>query len=221
MSTHTPTTDPDVSTPIGARPDPDDLTAIPAALDELYEKLIHTNGRVCSNCFTRMARKERFPDQAGFDYGDLLSFVDSNLPPDAKWDVLDIEYHERVQLEGRADRSYPPGRIAGRPGMATCGACGTTRVNASPPPRSLERAMTDALTLSDTLTEFGVHHNWVVLLERVKQFKRTPRLASRDRDIFAAATTLAIADSADLDIDSLLESNDDRDRYDRYDDGPR
>lgn len=217
----------DSPTPLGHRPDPYDRTAIPAALDDLFDVLIYRNSRVCTSCFTRLARLEHFPDQAGFEYGDLLMFVESNLPEGAKFDILDIEYLEQVRFRTRQERAYPPGATASRSSAVACSSCGAVHPQKSPPPRSREQAMTDALTLSDTLTEYGVVHDWITLLKRVKQFKRTPRLASRDRDIFAAATALSIAEAADLPTSGLLEIVDDdpdtdldpQDRYARYDQG--
>jgi hypothetical protein len=171
----------------------DDRLEIPSDPTAVFEQVIAGNERVCQECFRLLRRWERFPDEKGDDHGDVLAFVEYDLPEHAPhWSIADREYYESVRERDRLDRTHSPD------GETTyCTNCGTTSPHRSPSTRSLEDARDAAATLSVTLHELGIAHDWVHLVERVQTLKREPDTAGDDFACFSRATAAAIDRSPD------------------------
>lgn len=192
-------------------PDDADTTPIPSDLGELFTELAQKNDRVCAECFTRLARRERFPQGVGHDYASILSFVETVVPDDAKWDLLDREYYERVQLEERTHTGYPPTERPTTGSTTVCSNCGTCSPYRGPSaPRPTRVATNHAENLSDTLDEYGITHDREHLIATVETLKHDSEWTSRDRDIYARAVAESVyvalhdhraTDAADLAVD--------------------
>jgi hypothetical protein len=166
----------------------DDRLEVPAAPADVFEIVIAGNDRVCQKCFRLLRRWERFPSEAGEDYGDLLAFVEYDLPEHQPyWNVTDREYYESLKEPDRLGRTHSPDGET-----SYCRTCGTMTPNRSPPTRSIDEARDTAVTLTVTLHEFGIEHDWVHLVERVQELKREPETAGDDFACFTRATAEAI-----------------------------
>lgn len=186
-----------------ADPDDADETRVPTDIGELFDVLVVDNNRVCSECFTRLARRERFPNEPGYRYAAILSFVDTVAPDDVKWDILDREYYERVQLRQRTEEAYPTGGEPTTGGTSACRNCGTISPHRTPAEtRSREEALDDAHRLSDTLDEYGITHDEATLVDTVDSLKRDTDMAGRDHDVFEKAVAESVhAALSDYDTD--------------------
>lgn len=166
---------------------PDDRLEIPDDPRRIFRKVIAENDHVCQECYQRLRRYQEFPWEVGIERHDVLAFVEEDLPDGAKWDYLDREYFESIELHDRLGPAYTD---AGK--SSYCTGCGTMDPHRSPPTRSAERARDDAVQLTVTLHEYGVDHDWVHLVERVQELKREPETAGDDFECFKRATTEAV-----------------------------
>jgi hypothetical protein len=166
---------------------PDHGFAVPDDPGEVYPTLVERNDRVCRRCLVRLRRQERFPKEAGRDYGRILSFVESSVPDGADDASLDREFLERVELPERVARGHT------EDGRTTyCANCGTTEPHRTPPTRSAGEARDAAINLSSTLRELGVAHDWLLLVRLVEEMKSRPKWAGDDFEVFRRATAGAV-----------------------------
>jgi len=165
----------------------DDKLEIPDDPDRVFGEVVERNDRVCKHCYRRLRRKVTFPRDVGLDHGDLMSFVEHVLPDGAKWNLLDRKYYERVELPQRVEGVYDD---TGK--SRYCTNCGTVDTHRTPPTRSKEQAFEAAVNVSTTLHELGVAHDWVHLVERVRELKGQPETAGNDFECFRRATAEAI-----------------------------
>lgn len=169
----------------------DDRLEVPDDPGEVFGEVIAGNDRVCQECYRLLRRYESFPWEIGLEHSEILAFVDEVLPDGYRWDLLDREYFESVKEPKRLKRVYTE---EGK--ESYCTGCGTMSPNRSPPPRSADRARDVAVQLSVTLHEFGIANDWVHLVDRVQELKRTSELAGNDFECFRRATAEAIERAA-------------------------
>jgi hypothetical protein len=165
----------------------DDALEIPDDPARVFGEVVERNDRVCRNCYRRLRRKATFPQTAGLDYGDVLSYVDWVSPTGSEWDLLDREYYERLTLPQRLGPAYSDdGKTS------YCRNCGTMDPHRTPTTRSKQNARDVAINLTTTLHELGIDHDWVYLVERVVELKSQPDTAGDDFACFRRATAEAI-----------------------------
>lgn len=168
----------------------DDELDIPEDPTEVFPEVAERNNRVCRNCYRRLRRKAAFPWPAGEDYGSVLAYVDFDAPSGRPGERLG-EYYERLKLPQRLESAHTDGGST-----LYCTNCGSMDPHRTPSTRSKTEARDAAITLSTTLHEFGVDHDWVHLVERVRELKSQPNTAGDDHHCFTQATADAI-DRAD------------------------
>lgn len=171
--------------------DRSDATDIPDSPGAVFRELVETNTRVCRHCYRRLRQRRRVPHDAGREFPDYLSYLDTHLPDDADWDLLDREYFETVQLPDRLLGAHPPTEGA-HESTTACAHCGEVDHHRTPPPRSKRDAVDAAINVSVTLEEYGVRVDWVHLVERVRELKSQPGLAGDDFEVFGRATSEAV-----------------------------
>jgi len=165
----------------------DDRLDVPNNPGEIFEEVIAGNPRVCQECYRLLRHYEDFPWRIGVEHGDILAFVDEELPGDSRRNLVDREYFESIRERDRLGSAWTD---EGK--TSFCTGCGTMDTHRSPPPRSVERARDTAAQLSMTLHELGIGHDWVFLIERIQDLKQTPDLAGNDFECFRRATEEAI-----------------------------
>ena len=166
---------------------PDDRLKKPDDPRRIFRALIAENDHVCQECFQRHRRFEGFPWEVGIEHHGILAFVEEDLPDGAKWEYLDREYFESVEIHDRLGRAFTDDGQT-----SFCTGCGTMDQHRSPPTRSAERARDAAVNLTTTLHELGVDHDWFHLVERVVELKSQPDTAGNDFECFKRATTEAV-----------------------------
>jgi len=174
----------------------DDRLEIPADADAVFETVIAGNDRVCQECYRLLRRYDRVPLEFGLDYGEILAFVEYDLPetqPD--WNIVDRAYFEAVTELDRLEECHTDdGKTS------FCTGCGTMTPHRSPSTRSATRARDVAIQLTVTLHELGIDHDWIHLVERVAELKREPETAGNDFECFRRATADAIARARNADV---------------------
>lgn len=176
-------------TPLPERRIRDDRLEVPADEDAVFETVIAGTDRVCQECFRLLRRYERFPSEVGLDHGDILAFVDYDLPEGKPhWNTVDREYFESLTESDRLEQCYTDDGET-----SFCTGCGTIDPHRSPSTRSAVHARDVAIQLTMTLHELGIDHDWIHLVERVAELKREPKTAGNDFECFCRATAEAIA----------------------------
>ena len=166
----------------------DEGLQVPSDPTRVFETVVASNDLVCQECYRRLIQREAFPHELGYKRRDILSFVDEEFPPGVRrFDILDREYYARRRIADRVEEATSEHGTTG-----ACWNCGTTSPRRSPPTRSALEARRAATGLSVTFDEYGIIHDWVRLLTRVEELKRTPRYAGNDFETFRAAVTAAI-----------------------------
>jgi len=167
-----------------------DDVEVPTTPDDIFEEIVADPTRCCQQCYRRLRSRRQFPQGAGLDHGDVMSFVDRELPPDAKWDLLDAEFYETVQERDRLEQMHPPGED--HDSGQGCRFCGAVDPHRSPSTRSRSEALQAAVGISATLSELGAAHNPLVLLVEVADLKRDPDMAGDDFGTFRTAVARAV-----------------------------
>jgi len=165
----------------------DDALDIPDDPGRVFGEVVERNDRVCRHCYRRLRRKATFPRNVGLDYGEILSFVDHVLPQGSRFNLLDREYYERVELPQRLGDAYDDDGHT-----SYCRNCGSMDPHRTPPTRSKQDARDAAVNLTTTLHELGIDQDWVHLVERVLELKSQPDTAGDDFTCFQCATAEAI-----------------------------
>jgi hypothetical protein len=166
-----------------------DEVEIPESPEEVFPKVLANASLCCQQCYRRLRSQHRLPKHVGQDHGDLMSFVTMDLPPGARWEILEAEWFETVQLRERLEKMHPPGESDSGTG---CCFCGAVRPHRSPPTRSRSEAIRAAVGISMTLQELSVAHNPLALLVEVGEAKRDPDMAGDDFSTFRTATERAV-----------------------------
>ena len=166
-----------------------DGVEIPTDPEDVHPEILADGGRCCQRCFRRLRSRQRLPDDIGQDYGDLLSFVDRELPAGAQWELLEAEWYETVRERNRLESMHPPGETTSATG---CRACGAVKPHRSPATRSRSEALQAAVGASRTLQELGVAHTPLALLVEVADLKRDPDYAGDDFATFRTAVARAV-----------------------------
>lgn len=167
----------------------DDDVVPPAS--EIFAELVADPSRCCQQCYRRLRARRRYPDEPGYRYNELVSYIDAVLPDGHDWGLVDIEYWESEKEAGRTERVYPPG---GKPheSRGSCTFCGACEPHRSPSTRSRQVALEASVGISATLTEHAIPHNPLVLAVEVGDLKRDPDYAGDDFETFADATERAV-----------------------------
>ncbi|EMA47613.1 hypothetical protein C449_01082 [Halococcus saccharolyticus DSM 5350] len=175
----------------------------------MFTTVIEENPAVCSRCFFRHgSRAERENSDTSQKRARHSPFVNYEIPPPEPdqqftW-RLDWRYYESDRLPERVGRDYIPDEVGGgeypaREGgkktyCRNCGIVGSNQFDTAKTPLDALRA---ADTLSHTLREYAIPHDWRHLLEAVGGLKTIDPMADQDRTIFRTATeeavTLALA----------------------------
>lgn len=163
---------------------------VPDNPDDVFEQLISDASRCCQQCYRRLRSRRRFPAAAGEAHGDVMAFVEFDLPEkEPHWNIVDRDWFETQANPDGIERVNPPGEATSRTGCAHCGAVEPHR---SPPTRSRAEAIQAALGIISTLQELGAAHNPLVLLVEVSDLKRDPDYAGDDFRTFSTATSRAV-----------------------------
>ncbi|WP_284008042.1 hypothetical protein [Haloarcula pelagica] len=172
-----------------------DATDIPDSPDRVFGAVIERNDGVCKRCYRRLRRREPVPHEIGYRHRDIQAFVDEVLPEDGtRFDILDREYFEAVQLPDRLEEAHPPDDA--HDDTSACWHCGAIDTHRTPDTRSRRDALAAAAGISVTFDELDVPHDWVALLEAVDELKQDPDYAGDDYRTFseAVATAIRVAD---------------------------
>jgi len=86
-----------------------DEVEIPEDPEEVFPKVLANASLCCQQCYRRLRSQHWLPKDVGQDHGDLMSFVTMDLPPGARWELLEAEWYETVQLRDRLEEMHPPG----------------------------------------------------------------------------------------------------------------
>ncbi|WP_324757057.1 hypothetical protein [Haloarcula montana] len=163
---------------------------VPDDPEDVFETLVADPSLCCQQCYRRVRARYEFDHGWGRDVGDILSFVDYDLPEGAvDWNTADREYWEEAELADRREEAHPPGDDGS--GKA-CSFCGAVDHHRSPSTRSREEALEAAVGIVATLIEFGAAHNPLVLLVEVADLKRDPDYAGDDYETFRLAVARAV-----------------------------
>lgn len=166
-----------------------DDVEIPNDPGDVFEDLVADPSLCCQQCYRRLRARHNFPHERGRSIGDILSFVDYDLPEgEPVWNTADRDYHEEELLADRTEEVHPPGDTTSHTG---CGFCGAVEPHRSPSTRSRSEALDAAVGIVATLQEWGVSHNPLALLVEVGDLKRDPDMAGDDFGTFATATERA------------------------------
>lgn len=168
----------------------DALQEIPDDPMEIFGAVIERNDAVCKHCYRRLGCVRPYPFEQGFEHHAILGFVDEDLPPDRDWEYLDREYHEQVRDRDRYEGAFVPADELDK--SNACWSCGEIDHHRTPPTRSRGEAIRAAAGASVTLLEYGVAHDWVLLLARVGELKREPDYAGDDFGTFRQALAEAV-----------------------------
>jgi len=166
-----------------------DDVEVPSDPEDVFPDIVANASLCCQQCYRRLRARRRFPDDAGYRYSDLLSFVDAELPAGADWEIIGTEYYTTDPVDDRLERMHPPDDADSGTG---CSACGAVEPHRSPSTRSRSEALQAAVGVSVTLQELGVAHNPLALLVEVGECKRDPDLAGDDFETFRTAIARAI-----------------------------
>lgn len=174
---------------------PDDhRVTIPNDPGDLWSELFVENHRVCSRCCNRLRRSEPVPDRIGRDHSGLATFIYADLPDPRELDIGERQLHhgtfwEQPTLPGRRPKSYPPSRgvkVQLR-GARYCSECGEFEPDTNVPTRTVDECLDVAANISQTLTEYGVRHDWFYLLQLTKMLKRSTVTNGDDHETFKRA----------------------------------
>ena len=167
---------------------------VPSAAADVFPDLIERNDAVCRNCYRRLARREEFPREVGYRHRDIHAFVEEVVPDGSdRFAVLDREYYETTLEEPRNLRVTPPDDSRASTSSRACWSCGAIDHHRTPAEtRSKAEAIEIAFNISQTLVEFDVAHDWLLLVELVKQLKSSPSFAGDDFAVFKQATEKAV-----------------------------
>ncbi len=177
---------------------PDDLRIeLPSAPEAIFRDLIAENHRVCSRCYTRLRRTEPLPFEVGDTHHDLAHYIyrDRPSPHDSAYPRLDTEYFEQPTLPGRRPRGYPApksGAANELRGSRYCANCGEFDPERNISRRSIAEVVDVAPNISQTLTEYGVVHDWPFFLALVPRLKRSSLTDGDDHATFRLAVTRAV-----------------------------
>ena len=164
---------------------------VPDRPDDVFDALIADPGLCCQQCFRRIRARYNFSHEWGRRVGDVLTFVDYDLPEgEPNWNTADREYHEQEQLTDRTEHANPPGEDLDS--STACAFCGAVDSHRSPSTRSRSEALQAAAGIIATLTEFGAAHDPLALLVEVGELKRDPDYAGDDFGTFSTATERAV-----------------------------
>lgn len=153
---------------------------------EVFPDLIERNPDVCKRCYTLVRLREDYPPSAGRRHHDRAAFI--TLVDGDSYDGTD-QYAETMTRPERVESVAPPGERAGTTTACRCGAIETHR---TPDTRSLDDALRAAGGISQTLQEMEVAHDWLILFDRVQEFKQRPALAGNDFELFRRAVAQAV-----------------------------
>ncbi|GGO01726.1 hypothetical protein [Haloarcula pellucida] len=168
-----------------------DDVGVPDDPADVFEQLVADASLCCQQCYRRIRARHNFSHQWGRDVGDILSFVDYELPEgEPEWNTTDREYHEEELLSERTVQANPPGDDLDS--GSACANCGAVDAHRSPSTRSREEALQAAVGIIATLTEFGVAHDPLALIVEVGELKQNPDYAGDDFATFATAVARAV-----------------------------
>jgi len=164
---------------------------VPDRPEDIFETLVADPALCCQQCYRRIRARHHFDHGWGRRVGDILSFVDYDLPEgEPAWNTADREYSELEQLEARTEHANPPGDDLDS--ASACGLCGAVDSHRSPSTRSRSEALKAAVGIIATLTEFGCAHDPLALLVEVGDLKRDPDYAGDDFATFRTAVARAV-----------------------------
>lgn len=172
---------------------PSELIDVPEEPEQVFEQLVETNELVCRNCYRRLRRRDEIDWSWGTAREELLPFVDYELPPGYTSEIAEREYYETSTIDRRTPTVHHPSNRSGQPNDDACWNCGSIDTSRTPSEtRSREAAIAAAASISTTLHEYGVGHDWLYLLGRVRDLKRRPSTAGNDFEVFRTAVAGAI-----------------------------
>lgn len=166
-----------------------DDVEVPSDPDDIFGDVVANASLCCQQCYRRLRARRRFPDEQGHRHGDLLSFVDAELPEGADWEIIGTEYYTTDPVDDRLERMHPPDEADSGSG---CGCCGAVEPHRSPSTRSRSEALQAAVGIVRTLSELGVAHDPLALLVEVGECKRDPNLAGDDFETFRTAVARSV-----------------------------
>lgn len=174
----------------------DDFVSVPANPDRVFDTTIDDNHRVCSACYTRLRETEPFSWEVGNRHGDYVRFIyiDRPAPHETEHPELDTEYFEQPTIPGRSPKAYPPSKTGAANelrGSRYCRECGEFDAE-RPPTRSIAQLHDVAANVSMTLTEYGVTHDWLLLMALIADLKRSPVTDGDDHEVLKRAVAEAI-----------------------------
>ncbi|WP_434531029.1 hypothetical protein ACODNH_05300 [Haloarcula sp. NS06] len=168
-----------------------DATNAPDQPEDVFETLVADPSLCCQQCYRRIRARHNFDHNWGRRVGDMLSFVEYDLPEgEPRWNTADREYHEQERLADRTEHANPPDDNLDS--STACAFCGAVDTHRSPSTRSRREALEAAVGIIATLTEFGAAHDPLALLVEVGELKRDPDYAGDDFGTFSTAVARAV-----------------------------
>ena len=168
-----------------------DDVEVPEQPRDVFEQLVADPSLCCQQCYRRIRARHNFNHDWGRRIGDILSFVDYDLPEgEPRWNTSDREYHEQEELADRTEHANPPGDELDS--GSACGFCGAVDSHRSPSTRSRSEALEAAVGIITTLTEWGCSHDPLALVVEVGDLKRDPDYAGDDFGTFSTAVERAV-----------------------------
>ncbi|WP_331232683.1 hypothetical protein [Natronorarus salvus] len=149
---------------------------------------------MCSRCYLRIRRTHEFPWEVGRKHSDYVRYIYEDRP-DHDHDVTEVGFYEQPTLPGRCPKDYPPPKTGAANelrGSRHCACCGEFDAERDQPTRSTREAVDVAANISQTLEEYEISHDWVLLLELTKRLKRSPVTSGDDHATFERAVAKAI-----------------------------
>ncbi|WP_323192400.1 hypothetical protein [Halostella sp. PRR32] len=173
-----------------------DELSIPERPHRVFPALVESDC-LCQQCYRRLKRTERYPDEAGRSHGDIAAWVEPRETDTLDHELLDRVWSEQVEIAERSPRAYVPDEPAASASTRSCWHCGALRPHRSPSTRDKDEADMAARGLSASLAELAVAHDRTTLIDEVARHKSNPALSGNDHTVFRLATAVSVYQARD------------------------